>query len=382
MASERLNVPVLYYEVAMSLKDEFSKYSDDDLDEFGRHLLEKHGVEGCRAAAKLEEAAISDATLGTYKPHVRKIVAGTKSTNPSPEAVIEFLSSSDIKESTISVAVSAFKKYYSIIEEANKAEKLNRLAKKRSFVGGNSADGMEVKEWITKDEMLKIEEHILPDGGEKTKHIEAHDRSWVVTAEHNALVYTLFYTGCRVGEICKRFSADEGLGVDDIYFDDRQVKLYRLKKKTGGYGRDMKAVPDKLLEVLKDYIDIYELEGEDLLFDFTTRTAGNRIKTIDEICKFFWGEYEHMEKLTPHKFRHGRVTDIGKASGIEAASEFVEHSSLDVTKGYKHVTAEEQRENLPENQDRGQELTVDMIMNMLDVDTEEEAKEKLSEITE
>jgi integrase len=225
--------------------------------------------------------------------------------------------------------------------------------------------------------MLKIEENILPDESENINHLSFSDSSWVITTQHKALTMTLFYTACRVGEICKQNSEDKSLQVEDVYPETNDIELYRLKKKGKGYKRDMTAVPSKLIDCLLDYMERNNIEEGDL-FPFTTRTAQNKIKEINEAYQYAFGEFKHMDKLTPHKFRHGRITDIANNTGLEEAGEYVDHASPETTQQYKHVSTEEQREMLPEENNTSDEDKISELMEELGVNTVEEALKQVN----
>lgn len=362
----------------MALEDFGTAYPEEAIKEHGKRLLEKYGVDACDAALKLEEANISDGTARSYKPQVRQIIAKLRDENPSPTEVLDVIADADKKPSTKNIMVVAMKKYYQQIGESHKGEKLHDLARDSGIAEIDFNREMEVEEWIRKEEVEQIEEHILPPKGSRWHEIDGPGQSYVISLEHKALVMTLFYTGARVGEICKRNKDDEALKVEDLYPQSDQIRLYRLKKQGKGYKRDMKVVPEKLWDVLEEYMDEYDInEGE--LFPFVKRTAQNRISEVGEAYEFSFGEFEHMESLTPHKLRHGRITDLANHSGLEEAGQYVEHSSTEITNAYRHLAAEQQRDILPEESDEESDFA-ERLMEELDADNLEEAMEKVEEL--
>lgn len=355
----------------MSLEEFGETYSDEMLEKHGKRLLDQYGVEACECAASIEEASITEDSARTYKPQIRQLVSETDEKSPEPERAVEVVKNSGKKDSTKSTMVSAIKKYYEHIGDYNKAEEFQSLAREGSF-----NIQMKVDSWITRKEYDRIEEHILPDPGEEKKIYDGPQRSWVFGAEDRALVMTLFYTGCRVGEICPRKSDDVGLSVSDLYPERDQVELYRLKKGGEGYQRDMKVLPHVWWDAIEDYM---ELKGitQGKLFDFVTRTAQNKVSAIGEAYTATFGAFDHADRLHPHLFRHGRVTDIANNAGVEDAGDYVEHSGYDITDAYRHLAADQQRDILPEtSQD---EVTIDDLVEQTDgVSTKEELLDKIN----
>lgn len=338
----------------MSLEDFGTEYPSEALEKHSKSLLDQYGLKACEAAAKLEDANITDGTARSYKPQVRQVVSKLDDENPRPEDVLEIISESDKKSNSKNIMVVALKKYFQQIGESDKGEELHDIAKNSGVAEIDFSREMEVEEWITKDEIDRIEKHILPGEDSVHNEINGPTKSFIITLEHKALAMTLFYTASRVGEICKRFEGDEALLVSDLYPERQQIKLYRLKKSGKGYKRDMKLVPEELFSILERYLDEYGIEKGNI-FPFVKRTAQNRIQDIDQAYKFAFGDFDHMESLTPHKFRHGRVTDLANHSGLEEAGQYVEHSSTEITNAYRHLATEQQRDILPEESE-GEEL--------------------------
>lgn len=363
----------------MSLEDALQNdYNEEAYEKFSSQLLSRYGLDACEAAAKLNNAGIKDSTARSYKPQVRQVISACGDTNPTPREVVGHISDTDKSAETKSLMVSAMQAYFRAIEEYDKSGKVKDIAKQENVTEKDLTEESPISGWITKEEMLDIENHILPDRGEKTKTVSFADASWVITLDHKLLVMTLFYTGCRVGEICRRHDGDDALSVEDVYFDSNEIELYRLKKGGSGYKRDMTPVPEKLIYVIEEYMELNNVEEGDL-FKYTTRTAQNRIREIDEVYKHAFGGFEHTEKLTPHKLRHARITDIANTSGLEAAGQYVDHSNPETTNQYRHVTGEEQRDILPESKE---EDDVEQLMEALDVDSVSEALEKVKSMAD
>jgi len=341
---------------AMSLQSEFGNdFTNEDIDKYGKRMLDKYGLLACQEASKLEDTTLSQGSLRSYKPQVRDIVNRVGEKNPDIEDTLQAIKDCDKEGSTKSVMVSAIKKYFEAIGEVEKAENFHIKAKKSDIDSEAFSGGMEVEEWLTVDEVEKIDDYLLPNDDEKQITLGNGDNQWVVSLEHKAMFETLYYTGCRVGEL-------QFLQVEDFNFDSNDVRVYRLKKSGNKPKRDMIAIPQEYVDTMEAYIDMYDIEGD--MFRYGDRTIQNRIKDLSEAYIHSYGEFKHSEKLTPHKLRHARVTAIANSSGIDKAGEFVDHSSVETTKAYRHLAVEEQRDILPEekpDKDSGVEKLISML---------------------
>lgn len=365
----------------MSLTDEFSSLgTQEQIQKFGKNLLRQYGPEVCEAASVLDEQNISESTAGSYKSQVRQVLSHCEDMNPTPRDVADFISDQDKKSSSKSLMVSSMESYYSAIGHPDRGEELRQISNKRGLTEKNFSTEQSISGWITKEEVDRIQKHLLPDEGETIKRVEFPDKTHVFGIEHKALAMTLYYTACRVGEICRQDSDDKALRVEDVYEDKCEVKVYRLKKAGKGYKRDMIAVPQELIDILTEYLEYKDItEGQ--IFPFTTRTAQNRIRDINKAYKHAYGGFQHMEDLTPHKFRHGRITDLANNSSLEKAGDYVDHESPETTNQYRHIATEEQRDILPENNDSSNEdKAIKKIMEKLDVDDVDEALEIIDSI--
>lgn len=353
-------------------------YTQQDVEKFGRSILDKYGADACKAASVIDGVNVTEATAQSYKPQIRQVLHDCGNKNPTPRRVVDYISNVDKKSGTKNLMVSAMERYYKAIDEPSNADKIRKLSNQEGITDKDFNTESEISGWITKDEVDTIEDNILPNPSERVNQLSFADKSWVITAEHRALTMCLFYTACRVGEICRQNNDDEALSVEDVDFDENKIELYRLKKGGTGYKRDMTAVPSKLIDALEDYVSIQNID-EGHIFPFTTRTAQNRIKDINDVYKHAFGDFDHMDKLTPHKFRHGRITDIANNSSLEDAGQYVDHASPETTNQYRHMATEEQREILPE--ESGGDASVEDLMDKLGVDDIEEALEKVDSVS-
>lgn len=341
----------------MSLQSEFgNNFTNDEIDQYGKRMLDKYGLLACEEASKLEETTLSDGSLRSYKPQVRDIVNRVGDANPDIEDTLQAIQDCDKEGSTKSVMVSAIKKYFEAIGEVDKAENFHTQAKKSDIDSEAFSGGMEIEEWLTVDEVEMIDDYLLPDDDQKQITLGNGDNQWIVSLEHKAMFETLYFTGCRVGEL-------SFLQVEDFNFDSNDVRVYRLKKSGNEPKRDMIAIPQEYVDTMESYMDKYDISEGDM-FRYGDRTIQNRIKDLSEAYIHSYGGFEHSEKLTPHKLRHARVTAIANNSGIDKAGEFVDHSSVETTKAYRHLAVEEQRDILPEEQP-DEEDDVEKLINKL-----------------
>lgn len=358
--------------VIMGLSGYRKNYSDEALEKFSEGLLDRHGLEACEAAEILEGARLNSGTLTTYKPQVRQVVSELGE-NPEPEDVVDLIEDTDKAASTKNVMVVAMKNYYQQIDEEGKSDEIDDIAHERGVAEINFNKNKEIKEWLTEDEVNTIIDTLLPEDGEISREVAMNEKAWYFDIEYKALFCALYYTGCRVQEVLL-------IEKDDMYPDTNEMELYRLKKKGKGVKRDMKAVPGELIDVLQEYMDYANIDSGKI-FRFTPKTAQNRMSDISDAYQFFYGEFDHAEKLTPHKLRHARVTAIANNASLEEAGQYVEHSSPEVTNSYRHISTEEQRDILPENsEDEVGDDMVETIMEKFDLDSKEEVLEKLEEL--
>jgi len=329
-------------------------------------MVEKHGELACECADKIEEAVIAQSSKNIYRGKVRKIISELGVEDPEPREVLDFISERDTSPSTKNVSVMAMKTYYKVIDNFKSAEKLSQLAEMEDFSSEDQTSSMEIDEWVTEEEVMRIIDKICPDEGKRSEMVSVGDKGFNATQEHKALAATLYYTGLRVSEALM-------IEVSHIDKENQEMTVFRSKKGGDRLKKDKIRMSKEYIHILQDYIDTCGIT-EGRLFDFTTRTAQNRISELNEAYQTIFGNFDHCEKLHPHKFRHGRVTAIANASDLEAAGNFVDHESMDTTMAYKHTTTEDQEGILPEDE-REEDADVDELLEEVGVDSVEELKE-------
>lgn len=329
-------------------------------------MRDKYGEEACVEADKLNDSAVASSTLDTYKPHVRRVISDLDP-EPSPQSVIDYVSGLERAPSTKNTIIAAVKKYYKACDSFDKAEKLGELAEMEDFSSDEFNSSMKVEEWISEDEVFRILENMCPPEGERTTIIQAGGSAFQSTKEYEALVASLYFTGLRVSECLM-------MEVQHIDFEEQEMTVFRKKKGGDNVKQDKIRITSRYIDILQDYMDTMGIR-EGKLFDFTARTAQNRITEIDEAYKTIYGEFKHCPKLKPHTFRHGRVTEIARASDLESAGDFVDHSSIDTTMAYKHTTTEDQEGILPEDQREDDSEDLEEVLEEVGVENVDELKE-------
>jgi len=159
-----------------------------------------------------------------------------------------------------------------------------------------------------------------------------------------AFLYTLRYTGMRIGELC-------ALYVSDVDFNSMKISVNKTIVSTNktiiqdtpktSSGNRLVPISLKLYKPLKCYIDGLP-EGQLLLFPSDVNTpvslasAGNKLKRILKKC-----DIEDSE-ITPHYFRHNFISECYDAGiDIKVVQQWVGHSDIKTTLDiYTHLSEE------------------------------------------
>jgi len=85
----------------MSLQSEFGNdFTNEDIDKYGKRMLDKYGLLACQEASKLEDTTLSQGSLRSYKPQVRDIVNRVEEENPDIEDTLQAIKDCDKEGST------------------------------------------------------------------------------------------------------------------------------------------------------------------------------------------------------------------------------------------------------------------------------------------
>ena len=269
-------------------------YDSEAIDKFSKRMLDNYGRQACEAAEEIHELSMPDSTINTYKPQIRQVLHECGDTHPDPQRTWDVILNSDKSSSTKTMMVSAMAKYYEAISEPEQTAELRDLSKSSDT---KSQTENKESDYITRDELDNLLEHILPENDTKTKTLSFRNKKWVTTLQHKALILMLYHTTCDVGEICKQSKNDECLKIKDIEEESNQIRIYKDNSDVTGYKRKPVVVPQELIDALTGYVDMYTMDEE--IFDFTVRTAQNRLSDISELYEYVFGEPDNAEKITP-----------------------------------------------------------------------------------
>lgn len=335
--------------------------------------VDKYGKLACECGKKIDDAVIADSSKEIYAGKVRKLISEVEEEIPDPDSVIQVVSNRDTTTSTKNVTIMAMKTYYKVCERFDLSEELGQLAEMEDFSPEGFTTEMEVEEWITEEEVLKIIDQLCPKGSDETRIVNLGPSQIITNQDHKALVAALYYTALRVSECLL-------IEVEHIDFEDKEMTVFRSKKGGNKLKKDNIRITDEFIEVIEDYMEAKGIESGKL-FRFSKGTVENRINEVEEAYTTLHDEgFDNCDNLTPHKFRHGRVTEIANASSLEDAGEFVDHESIDTTMGYKHTTTSDQEGILPEDQRSDEDNTdVEELLEQADLDSVDELKDLIDQ---
>lgn len=169
--------------------------------------------------------------------------------------------------------------------------------------------------------------------GEVRKMLEAPDTETLNGIRDKAILATLFYTGCRVSEVCK-------LKIKDFY---REQGYYVLDFWVKGGKRNRLAIHQELQILINDYLRVagHDMESNYYLF-LPMRNAPNvsdatrklSRKTVDYLFKKY-AKQAFLSGVTPHSARATFITQaLENNCPIEAVQKTVGHSQIKTTQMY------------------------------------------------
>ena len=143
-----------------------------------------------------------------------------------------------------------------------------------------------------------------------------------------ALVATLVFTGCRIGEVVQLRRRD----VDS----KRRVVVIKQLKKRDEFQRVVPVPSNLYWEVMNYYLD---RTAEDRVFNISIRQARN-------IVYSFTGRYL-KKKVRPHAIRHSYAVAVLKATkNLEAVRRLLGHRDYTTIKVYLDLTQEDLEQEL------------------------------------
>lgn len=179
----------------------------------------------------------------------------------------------------------------------------------------------------------------------EVRHLEHEEVSRIVAAirldaptglRDRAIVEMLFGTGCRVSEL--------------VSLTRRQVDLARREAEVIGKGGRSRLVflTQDAAAWLERYLDT-RTDAEPFLFLSTRKGGGStaqrlEVRQVQRIVDTAARRAGIPSRISPHWFRHGRLTIIARHMGVEAAQRIAGHASLETTARYLHVTDQRLRQ--------------------------------------
>lgn len=137
----------------------------------------------------------------------------------------------------------------------------------------------------------------------------------------------LLDTGLRSRELL-------GIRVNDIDLNNREIVVRETK-----YGRERRVlVTQETIEVIKTWIRVRELKGEDRIIPLTYSGLYKRVK------KLAYRAGVKPEKLRPHILRHTFATQaLRKGMNLFALQRLLGHNDIKTTQVYTHLTIDDIR---------------------------------------
>lgn len=217
-----------------------------------------------------------------------------------------FLSSKNIKPSTISRKLSALRTFYDFLVfndfvETNPVENVSNPKREKKLV-------------------KTLSENSFSD---KLNSLAKSDKLY----EHYLILELLYSTGLRVSELCE-------LKTDDISFDRKTIRVK-------GKGDKIRLIPltDHLYKLLNNYL---AQRKTDSIYLFTTKKGGRLYpKYIERLTQKYLIDISEDGRVYPHLIRHTFATHLlRRGADLRAIKELLGHSDLRTTSIYTHVSVE------------------------------------------
>lgn len=253
---------------------------------------------------KLTTQRYASNTIKSYKDYAHlylKYVDNYASLKSVPLSIIESFINEKVQKEQISISyqkglVGAIKKIHELI--LNEKIQLDYLYPKRSF--------NKLPKFFSKEEV-----RLLLDNTENIKH--------------KAILTTIYSCGLRLSELLN-------LKVKDIRSSD---KIIRINQSKGNKDRIV-SLPDKLLDILREYYLIYK--PTDYLFE---GEKGNRYseRSVQLILKKSLSMAKIKTEGTVHTLRHSYATHLIQSGiDIRIVQELLGHENIKTTMIYTHIT--------------------------------------------
>ena len=175
------------------------------------------------------------------------------------------------------------------------------------------------------------------------------ERSFFRNLRDRAFVMTLADTGLRVHEACNLRREDldwnegramvvgKGSRENQVRFSDRAIDALRLylrerQKLDGGTGKKLGSLPV--------FAQHSRRAGTGNIKPISTVTGRNIIKRLAKAA--LWDKPEHVERISPHSFRHYFVTYVLQGTGnLRLTQRLARHKDISTTTRYTHLVDQE-----------------------------------------
>ena len=186
-----------------------------------------------------------------------------------------------------------------------------------------------------------------------------------------AFLLLLALTGRRVSEAL-------AIHLKDIDFYNKTIRFPLLKRRKEAY--QIVPVSEKLLKVLRQYIEEYNIEDpNEKVFPFSRTIALEICHKYGELAGIGHNVYPHMFR---HTFASRFLEKLNKPHEIYVLKEILGHSKIETTMRYLHVNLPKQREIIETIANAIGLGDVDNIKSPAKVETEKPQLDKAKEVSE
>ena len=165
--------------------------------------------------------------------------------------------------------------------------------------------------------------------------------------KQTAFLYTLRYTGMRIGELCALYVSDIDFKEMKIYINktvvsvDRRTFIQETPKTNAG--NRYVPIPIKLYKPLKNYIEGLP-DDQELLFPSEVGKPNSPTGAAKKIKKLLRDCDIEDNEITPHYFRHNFISECYDAGiDVKVVQKWVGHSDIKTTLDiYTHLSEEKE----------------------------------------
>jgi len=253
---------------------------------------------------------VSDNTVKTYNVGLlqfNEYLRNNNITNPVREDIIAFREylKQEHKPNTINAYLIAVRNFYSWLEYEGVAKDITKKIK------GIKLENIHLKRGLSEEEIKKV-------------------LSVCKDTRETLLIKLMITCALRINEVAN-------IELEDFYTDNGIVMLKILGKARDGLKQDSVKIDDRLLELIKQYCQEYNVKDY-LFYSTSNHNKGGKMttKSLREIITGLFKKAElDMNMLSPHSTRHTSV-ELALESGmpIQEVSEFVRHRSISTTMRY------------------------------------------------